>query len=73
MTAGEGAGETLANTATAHYDLPANYALANDITDSDDHTVDLLHPTFTVTKTCTTDPVRPGRHGVVHHHLQQHR
>ena len=60
VTAGEGAGETLANTATAHYDLPASYALANDITDSDGHTVDIVHPTFTVTKTCTTDPVNQG-------------
>ena len=51
VTAGEGAGEPLANTAAAHYDLPAGYALANDITDSDDHTVDIVHPAIDVTKT----------------------
>ena len=38
VTATEGAGETLANTATAHYDLPDSYSLGNDITDSDEHT-----------------------------------
>ena len=52
VSATEGAGETLANTATAHYDLPDSYNLGNDITDSDDHTVDIIHPNYTVAKDC---------------------
>jgi hypothetical protein len=53
------AGDTdpLVNTATAHY-KPAGFP--NDIADSDVATVDLLHPSFTVTKECTTDPVDQG-------------
>ena len=49
--------DPLVNTATAHYH-PAGFP--NDITDSGSATVDLLHPSFTVTKDCTTDPVSQG-------------
>ena len=51
VSATEGAGETLTNTVTAHYDLPDSFGLANDITDSDDHTVDIVHPALELTKT----------------------
>jgi hypothetical protein len=49
--------DPLVNVATAHYH-PDGFP--NDITDSDNATVDLLHPSFTVTKTCRTDPVDQG-------------
>ena len=49
--------DPLVNTATAHYH-PDGFP--NDIADSDSASVDLLHPAFTVTKTCTTNPVDQG-------------
>ena len=49
--------DPLVNTATAHYH-PTGFP--NDITDSGSATADLLHPSFTVTKDCTTDPVNQG-------------
>ena len=55
VTAGDP--DPLVNTATAHYH-PVGFT--NDITDNASATVDLLHPSFTVTKTCTTDPVNQG-------------
>jgi uncharacterized repeat protein (TIGR01451 family) len=55
----EGQGEELKNTVTAHYDLPDSFGLSNDITDSDDHTVDIVHPSYTVANDCEagTEPV----------------
>jgi uncharacterized repeat protein (TIGR01451 family) len=50
----EGAGETLTNVVTAHYDLPTSFGLSNDITDNDDHVVDIVHPSYTVAKDCKT-------------------
>jgi uncharacterized repeat protein (TIGR01451 family) len=44
----------LANTATVHYH-PSGFP--NDITNSATWTTNLLHPGFTVSKTCTTEPV----------------
>jgi uncharacterized repeat protein (TIGR01451 family) len=49
--------DPLVNTATAHYN-PAGFP--NDVSDSASATADLLHPSFTVTKDCTTDPVNQG-------------
>jgi uncharacterized repeat protein (TIGR01451 family) len=46
--------DPLVNTATVHYH-PSGFP--NDITDSAKWTTDLLHPDFTVSKTCTTQPV----------------
>jgi hypothetical protein len=49
--------DPLVNTATARYH-PEGFP--NDIIRHGSATVDLLHPAFTVTKTCTTDPVDQG-------------
>jgi uncharacterized repeat protein (TIGR01451 family) len=46
--------DPLANTATVHYH-PSGFP--NDITDTATWKTDLLHPGFTVSKTCTTQPV----------------
>ena len=46
--------DPLINTATVHYH-PSGFP--NDITNSASWTTDLLHPGFTVSKTCTTQPV----------------
>jgi hypothetical protein len=47
--------DPLVNKATAHYH-PEGFP--NDITASDDHTVDLIHPSFTVAKSCiSTQPI----------------
>ena len=51
VTPAEGALETYTNTVVVHYDLPASYGLANDITDSDSFETDIVHPTIAVTKT----------------------
>ena len=49
--------DPLVNTATVH----ANpVGLTNDITDSDAASVDLVHPSFTLDKTCSPDPVEVG-------------
>ena len=55
VTAAEGQGETLSNTFSATYLLPASFGLANQITGSDGHTVDIVHPAYTVSKTCKTN------------------
>ena len=49
--AGRGRPRDLHNTVVVHYDLPASYGLANDITDSDSFETDIVHPTIAVTKT----------------------
>lgn len=49
--------DPLINKVEVHYH-PADFP--NDITATASHTTDLLHPTFDVTKDCTTDPVNQG-------------
>jgi len=49
--------DPLLNVATAHYH-PDGFP--NDITASDDHSVDLVHPSYTVEKTCGPAQVHPG-------------
>jgi hypothetical protein len=46
--------DPLKNTATVHYN-PKGFP--NDITDSSTATVDLVHPSFTVTKVCKAEPI----------------
>src|SRR5262249_10524166 len=46
--------DPLVNTATVHYH-PSGFP--NNITDSDTWTTNLLHPSFTVSKNCSTEPV----------------
>ena len=60
VTATEGLGLTLVNTATVSYTLPAMYALSNVITRSDNWTTTLLHPGFTLDKACMAEPVLVG-------------
>ena len=60
VTATEGLGLTLVNTATVLYTLPAMYALSNVITRSDNWTTTLLHPGFTLDKACMAEPVLVG-------------
>jgi hypothetical protein len=61
-TEAQGAGDTLVNTANAVYN-PDGFP--NQITDDDDNgsntwTVKLVHPDFTVAKSCTNEPVPVG-------------
>ena len=60
MTAAEGLGDSLVNTATVSYTLPAMYELSNVITRSDEWTTTLLHPGFTLDKACMAEPVLVG-------------
>jgi len=52
-----GDADPLVNTVTVHYN-PAGFP--NDISASDGHSVDLVHPGLTATKTCTPTTAQPG-------------
>ena len=52
---------TLQNLVTVHYDVGGTgTALDNDITDDDDHAVDLFAPSLTLVKECSPPQVTPG-------------
>jgi hypothetical protein len=64
VTEEEGAGDSLYNKATAAYRLPAGYDLPNLLERWDDHSVTLLHPDYTLTKSCVTEPIMPGQEAI---------
>jgi hypothetical protein len=60
VTAAEGAAETFTNTVSVIYVLPASFNLSNQITDQDSFETDIVHPNYTITKSCVTNPVPAG-------------
>ena len=60
-TVAEGEGNSLTNVVTATFQVDtAQYGLTNQLEESASETVTLLHPDYTVDKSCVTNPVTPG-------------